>query len=204
MCMSSIMIMLGMTGCSVNHSSEEEKTHDPGRDSSKSATNDGRAMQEAEGIQKELSKLKFTNSEFAKGLIAYVQETEEQKKVLLEKTDHTALLLACREMIKKRSEFKSVGPARGIRREDPSRTWIAYNDPKLPEIIRSFGPNQIIVTDDWITVGLDTGHMGFGFGVEASREGSTPAFQNEKDSVVQWKRRPLVEGLLYYEYSGAD
>lgn len=69
-----------------------------------------------------------------------VEDSNPKRVQLLYRTDHVALLAACREVMAKRNTFKQ--------RKENFRSFIDPKDPGLPAAIAALQPRQIISDDD--------------------------------------------------------
>ncbi len=103
------------------------------------------------------------------------------------RTDHKALLAACREMMHSRASYKT--------RMDSldGQSNIDLDDPAVPDIIRRLKPSYVLIQDDVATVEMGGG--GGHFGVVAFERGN-----DTTNRIPGWgqKKRKLIEGLWYY------
>lgn len=113
-----------------------------------------------------------------------VEDSNPKRVQLLYRTDHVALLAACREVMANRNTFEQ-------RRED-FRAHIDPKDPNLPAIILALQPTSII-TDDENSVYLQLHGGSDDFGVYAYSEHEASRHTNSTEQIL------LTSGLLFFD-----
>jgi hypothetical protein len=112
---------------------------------------------------------------------------EAPKEELLLRSDHGAVLAACREIMEKQGTYRvnpSVGgggSAEDRRRRSPDPT-----DPRIPEVIRSLGPSSIQVESDRVVVEMGGGFYHYGF--VALSEESCASWENKNPGAREVRR----------------
>ncbi len=119
-----------------------------------------------------------------------VREGNRARAGLLYKTDHLTLLEACRTIMTNRQAFAVDADWHG--NDDPKTSFIDPKDPKVPPIISSLHPRDIVATDHDVELEL---HGGFDhYGVFALSE-ATATNNAERPS----EPFELVPGLFYFD-----
>jgi hypothetical protein len=117
------------------------------------------------------------------------EEVDRTKYVLLHETDHQAVLIASREVIRTRRDFKSDPEWFG--QNDSAVSKIAPNDPKLPVPLLKLDASSIFGRDDSLEIvfGGALHHQGF----IAYSESFTNFPYAEKGF------QKIIDGLWFYE-----
>ena len=118
------------------------------------------------------------------GIRSSVKEIDRRTSSLLYKTDHKALLDACREVMDNRSKYAKDPDVHGGDSEDDS--YPNPIDPNLPPIIRQLGASYIVAEDAHVRIELGGGFHHYG--VNAYLEGA----EGQGD-------KKLLDGLWYYD-----
>ena len=119
-----------------------------------------------------------------------VQHSNRERVQLLYRTDHAALLAACREVMSNRHAFARDRDWHG--QKDPDRSFIDPKDPKVPAAIAALQPRDIIASDSNMHLEL---HGGFDhYGVFAFSEEAASSQTNGFSGPFQ-----LIPGLWYYD-----
>jgi hypothetical protein len=71
-------------------------------------------------------------------------QTDSQRIQLLYRTDHAALLAACRTVMTNRNSYRHNGDG-----------FIDLKDPAVPAAIVALRPRSVAVSDDWVSMGLN-------------------------------------------------
>jgi hypothetical protein len=123
------------------------------------------------------------------GLILFpTWQTARRQVRLLSKTDHQALLAACRELSRKTLSRERKVPGGSVCFGPGS------SSPDIPQPIRDLRPRQIIIDDDGeVTLSMD--NKWWPFGVRAYPEGFEDRYADFK-----YGDRKLIEGLWYYDH----
>ena len=118
------------------------------------------------------------------------QVEDATKNRLLKKTDHQAVLIASRQIIRTRHDYSRdprwFGPD-----TEPGESLIAADDPKLPKAIKKLQAASIIGYDDRLVIEFGGGfhHQGF----IAFAESAT----NAPPDILGFRK--LIDGLWFYE-----
>ncbi len=116
--------------------------------------------------------------------------SNSQRVQLLFRTDHAALLAACREVMTNRTTFAVQRDRSGD--VAPNQSMIDLKDPKLPGVIAALRPEYIIAEDDEVYLGL---HGGFDhYGLSAYSEKTVGTRTNIWSSEIL-----LIPGLIFYD-----
>src|ERR1051325_7496387 len=119
-----------------------------------------------------------------------VQHSKSERVQLLYRTDHVAILAACREVITNRHTFTRDGDWHGTENSDQS--FIDPKDPRVPAVIVALRPRDIIASDSDVHLEL---HDGFDhYGVIALTEQGASSRTNGFSGPFQ-----LIPGLWYYD-----
>jgi hypothetical protein len=121
------------------------------------------------------------------GVALATRRIEHKKEQLLRRTDHQALLVACRAAIA--TLGSEVAPHRG----DGLR--VSGSDPRLPSELKRLEASYIAVSQDAIHVELGGGF--FHYGVDAIASDASPDRRAFLEAMPDHKR--LADGLWYYE-----
>lgn len=126
------------------------------------------------------------------GIVAWrdVQHSNRERVQLLYRTDHVALLAACRQVITNRHTF---APDRDWHAtENSDRSFIDPKDPRVPASIVALQPRDIIASDSDVHLEL---HGGFDhYGVIAFSEHAASSQTNGFSGPFQ-----LIPDLWYYD-----
>ena len=114
---------------------------------------------------------------------------------LVSRTDHAALLAACREVLAHRGTYRADPGVHGVP-ADVRWSFPDAKDPGLPVAIRALTPCKLTVEDDYVRVVLCPGGYS-GLDVIGFREG----IDRELDG-GRGRGHRLVPGLWYYENWG--
>jgi hypothetical protein len=119
-----------------------------------------------------------------------VWQSNRERAQLLYRTDHKALLTACRAIIKNRQSFARDQDWNGP--QDREESFIDPHDPKVPADIARLKPRDIIASDDQVKLEL---HGGFDhYGVIAESESARHSASDGLSGPFE-----LVPGLWYYD-----
>jgi hypothetical protein len=119
-----------------------------------------------------------------------VRNSNRERVQLLYRTDHVALLAACRAVITNRHTFAADRNWHGTENSDQS--FIDPKDPRVPAAIVALQPGYIIASDFDVHLEL---HGGFDhYGVIALTEQTAGSQTNEFSGPFQ-----LIPGLWYYD-----
>ena len=111
------------------------------------------------------------------------------KDTLLHKTDLRAVLVASREVIQTRREYKRDRNMLGG--ESPEESFIAPDDVKLPVAIRNLHASYIGVRDDQLEIEFGGGFHHLGFIAYPENATNTPTAR------IGFQK--LLDGLWFYE-----
>jgi hypothetical protein len=119
-----------------------------------------------------------------------VERSNTKRVQLLYRTDHVALLAACRELMADRNTFAKETGRHGS--DDPSRSMIDPKDPKIPAVIAALQPRHIIAEDTEVFLDLDSrfDHYGVMAYSEKAASGQTNAVSRDL---------LLVPGLWFFD-----
>lgn len=117
-----------------------------------------------------------------------VRHSDQQRVQLLYRTDHVALLAACREVMTNRHTFTRDRSWHGPGNSDES--FIDPEDTRVPAVISALHPSDIIVSDSNVQLEL---HGGFDhYGVIALSEEAVRNQTNDFSGLLE-----LIPGLWY-------
>ena len=107
---------------------------------------------------------------------------------ILHRVDHSALVVACREMMRNRHTYKSFSSM-----SPEGMSNIDLDDRNVPAIVSGLWPSYVIVADDVMTIEMGGGHGHCGLVAFAQGNDTT-------NRIPGWGRtnRKLIEGLWYY------
>jgi hypothetical protein len=118
------------------------------------------------------------------GTTSSVREIDQQTLNLLYKTDHKALLAACREVIHNRAKYGTNPNVHGADTVD--RFYPDPCDPNMPAVVRALQPAYIVAEDSHVRIELGGGFHHYGVYAYA---GVTQGGGDKK----------LLDGLWYYD-----
>jgi hypothetical protein len=126
---------------------------------------------------------------FSKMFAGMRQEIDKTKARLLHKTDHQAVLLASREVIRTRLNFKRDPKWHGD--EDPRVSLIAAADSTLPKAVRQLDAASIFAYDDHVLIEFGGGwhHQGL---IAYSESFTNVPMANDGF-------QKIIDGLWFYE-----
>jgi hypothetical protein len=110
----------------------------------------------------------------------------QRRDRVVRRTDHQAVLAACRELM---SEIV----------DDKAQIESTPGDPQfdaLPEVIRAMRPNYVLVRKQRVDMSFGGGF--FGLGLVAYPDGSP--YEPREDNLHQMGRHKLLDGLWYWEF----
>jgi hypothetical protein len=119
-----------------------------------------------------------------------VRHSNQERVQLLYRTDHVALLAACREVMTNRHTFTRDKDWHGTEGSDES--FIDPKDPRVPAVISALQPRDVIASDTQVHLEL---HGGFDhYGVIALSEEEARSQTNSFAGPFE-----LIPGLWYYD-----
>lgn len=116
-----------------------------------------------------------------------LEEADPKRIEILYRTDHAAVLAACREVMANRLSYRLA------EEKESDRLVIDPTDPKLPAVIRALKPTSVI-TDDENSLYMQLHRGSDDFGLDAASEThASSANLSRRDELV------LIPGLTYFE-----
>jgi hypothetical protein len=120
-----------------------------------------------------------------------VWRSNHERAQLLFRTDHRALLAACRQVMTNRHAFARDIDWHGP--QDPAESLIDPKDPKIPRPIASLHPRDVFAKDSEVHLELHGGFDHYGV-IALSEQAAHDAATNRFSGPIE-----LIPGLWYYD-----